>query len=70
MCIKSENFVKMVQTSDPRGANLWPKFEITTVFGAVNVKFDTGERTFGSLPVPNFTLLPIDAYNRCEFRIS
>jgi len=35
MRIKSENFIKIVQTSDPRGTNLWPKFEILTVLGAV-----------------------------------
>jgi len=29
------NFVEIVQTSRPWGANLWPKFEILTVFGAV-----------------------------------
>ena len=34
MRIKSENFVKIVQTSDPWGADLWPKFEILTVLGA------------------------------------
>ena len=32
---KSENFVKIGQTNDHWGANLWPKFEILTVLGAV-----------------------------------
>ena len=45
-CSKAENFVKIVQTSDPWGENLWQKFEILTVLGDVfphfppiNVKF-------------------------------
>jgi len=50
------NFVKIAQTSDPLGANLWPKFEILTVLGAVFPHFSPdkreiwcGERTFGSV---------------------
>jgi len=33
--IKSESFVKIVQTSDPWWANVSPKYEIFTVLGAV-----------------------------------
>ena len=42
-------FRKIVQTSDPRGVNLWLKFEILTVLGLyshisapINVQFGTG----------------------------
>jgi len=52
---KSEDFVKIVQTSDPCGANLWPKFVILIVWGLyshisapINVKFGTG----ADLPFP------------------
>jgi len=44
MRIKSENFVKLVQTSDPLGANLWPKFEILTVLGAIFPHFFPNKR--------------------------
>jgi len=44
MRIKSENFVKIVQTSDPRGANLWPKLEILTVLGDVFPHFCPDKR--------------------------
>jgi len=45
----------------PWGENLWSKFEIWTVLGLyshisapMNVKFGTGERTFGPLPHAKF----------------
>jgi len=44
MRIKSENFVNIMQTSDPWGANLWPKFEILTVWGAVFPHFCPNKR--------------------------
>ena len=44
MRTKSENFVKIGQTSDPRGVNLWPKFEILTVLGAVFPHFCRDKR--------------------------
>jgi len=37
-------FRKIVQTSDPWGANLWPKFEILTVLGAVFSHFCPNKR--------------------------
>jgi len=37
----AENFVKNVQTGRPRGANLWAKFQILTVFGAAFPHFCT-----------------------------
>jgi len=69
MRTKSENFVKIGQTSDPRGVNLWPKFEILTVLGAVFPHFcrdkreiwqegaDLWSAPLGPLPVPNFTFI-------------
>jgi len=63
---KPENFVKIMQTSDPWGANLWPKLKILAILGAVFPYFcpdkreiwhgphDTGERTS---PMPNFTFI-------------
>ena len=56
---KSENFVKTVQTSDPWGANSWPKFEIW-VLGVVFPHFSPDKREIrhgGAVrsPVPNFT---------------
>jgi len=42
--IKSENFVKIVQTSDLWGGNLWPKFEILTLLGAVFPHFCPNKR--------------------------
>jgi len=57
--LKSENFVKIVQTSDPWLVNLWPKFEILTVLGLysqisapINVIFGTVRSS-----VPNFTFI-------------
>ena len=51
-----------MQTSDPWRANLWPKFEILTVWGLyfhisapINVKF--GSREPVRSPVPNFTFI-------------
>jgi len=41
---KAENFVKTVQTSHPWEANLWPKIEICTVFGAVFLHFYPDKR--------------------------
>ena len=41
---KAENFVKIVQTSDPWGTNLWPKFEILIVLGAVFPHFCPNKR--------------------------
>jgi len=62
MHTNAENFVKIVQTSRPWGANLWPKFEILTVSGAVFPHFCPdkgevwhGEWNFGLLP--NFTFI-------------
>jgi len=50
MHTNAENFVKIVQTSRPRGANLSEKFQILTVLGPyshisapINVKFSTKE---------------------------
>jgi len=50
------SFKKIVQTSDPWGTNLWPKFEILTVLGAVLPYFCPdkreiwhGERTEGNV---------------------
>ena len=58
---KSENFVKIVQTSDPWGVGLWPRFEILTVLGAVFPHFCPDKREIwhgsGPLPVPNFTFI-------------
>jgi len=58
----AENFVKTVQRSRHWGANLWPRFKILTVLGAVshisasiNVKSGRGKRTRS--PVPNFTFV-------------
>ena len=50
MYTNAVSYVKIVQTSRPGGgANLWPKFQILTVLGAVfpfsvpiNMVFDTG----------------------------
>jgi len=50
---KSENFVRIVQTSDPEGkfiAKIWKFWGLYSNISALtNVKFGTGERTFGSV---------------------
>ena len=56
----AENFVKTVQRSRHWGANLWPRFKILTVLGAVFPHFCPDKREIwhgGALPVPNFTFI-------------
>ena len=58
MHIKSENFLKIVQTSDPWGENLWPKFEILTVLWAVFPHFcpDKREIRHGGADLRSYSL--------------